>query len=146
MMEFFLSKVWTFIVALAVMAVLMQGVQTVVSSESSGSMDAAAESIQDMLAEMEAAGPGLERMVCMDELLPDGASFTLTSGIGTLTLGDVRRSFKAPMATYYNGRPMIGEVPTDTMTVSGDDTLMVVYSEDGMVIRAISPRTSPLRT
>ncbi len=147
MMEFFMSKVWMFLVGIALMAVLLQGVQTTMLPRTGQRpTEDLAESLQDYFERIELAGPGLQVTIDLSGLLPSSVSLNVQEGYAELSCDGDTRKFSMPGAMLFQEKGDGGKERVDTMSVRSTDRLTLLNTDTGMVMTLLSPRTSPPRT
>lgn len=143
MMEFFLSKIWAFLVGMVLMGVLLQGVNMQAQTQRSNALQEVADNIQELFRSMKGIGPGVERSLEMSELLP--ASVALTLSVGYAALDDDGETYLVaiPVATLLLEAPSGELEQVETLSLGSEDRLMLVTEEQGMTIIAFNPRTCP---
>ena len=146
MMEFFMSKVWMFLVGIALMAVLLQGVQTTISADRSAALEDLAESLQDYFERIELAGPGLEVTIDLSGLLPASVSLNVQEGFAELSCDGDSRKLSMPGTMLFQEKGDGGKERVDRISVRCTDRLTVLNTDTGMEMTLLSPRTSPPRT
>lgn len=142
-MEFFLSKVWAFMVGMVLLGVLLQGVNMQAQTERSSALQEVAENIQELFVSTAGAGPGLERTLEMSEVLPSSLRLTLTEEYASLDDGDETYFFAIGLNALLLEMPS-GELETVvSVSIDAHSTLMLITEEQGLTVIAINPRTSP---
>lgn len=143
MMEFFLSKVWVFLVGIVLLGVLLQGMQLQTQAERSSSLKEVAEGIQELLVSMERIGDGLERIVELQDVLPSSATLTINEDHMVLEDLHDRLLLEIPSIRMFE-RADDGEMQElNSIVLHPGDTVRLISCEGGLTLYTISPRTSP---
>lgn len=142
MMEFFLSKVWVFIVSAALLVILVQGVGMKAQAERTDALEEVRDDLQEMLGSMNAAGPGLDQTILMRSVLSDTSMLTVHPGYLVLGSGEEHLTFDAPIkhvrVQLVNGTV----IEVSSVQVLPDDSMRMVTDAEGLTITVLSQRTS----
>ncbi|MCX6650918.1 MAG: hypothetical protein NT131_04590 [Methanomassiliicoccales archaeon] len=141
MMEFYLSKVWAFVVGAVLMGVLVQGVQMQGQTAKEGAMQEVADNIREMLNCMNEAGPGLEQEVELHNILPASSTLTVHRSYAMLDDGNTNISFRIPSARLFVQLTDGTYVEVDSLVLRYSDYMKVVTDEGGLMLTALSQRT-----
>ena len=139
MMEFFLSKVWAFLVAFALLGVLLQGVQTTAHADRSEALRELAADLEELFADLAAAGPGLERTVHLEGMLPSTATLLVQKGYAVLCDEGMEMPFSAPFAQLLMETASGALEETGALTFGPSDSFLVINEDRGTTIVALSP-------
>jgi hypothetical protein len=143
MMEFFLSKMWAFVVGIFLLGVLLQGVNMQVQAERSSALQEVAENIQELFESMGNVGPGMERNIEMRELLSSSLTLTMTKDYATLE-DDGETYVFAISVNVLLMETLSGELEQiEVITLGEESAIMLVTEEPGLTLIAFNPRTSP---
>ncbi|HUT26465.1 MAG TPA: hypothetical protein VMW85_00245 [Methanomassiliicoccales archaeon] len=143
MMEFFLSKVWVFLVGIVLLGVLLQGMQLQTQAERSSSLKEVAESIQELLMSMERIGDGLERVVELQDVLPSSATLTINDSYMVLEDLHDRLLLEIPSMRMFERNDQGQMQALSSIVLHPGDIIKVIAREGGLTIYTVSSRTSP---
>jgi hypothetical protein len=132
MMEFYLSKVWVFVVGLMLMLVLVQSVNMQGQVKEDEAMRQVAKQIGELLESLDEAGPGLEQVIEMQNLLPEAASLTVHSDHAVLTDGRCNISFSTPTMTLCVQLVDGSYIEVDYLVMGSNDKVRIRTDEKGM--------------
>jgi hypothetical protein len=138
MIEFFISKIWAFLVALVVMGVLVQGIQADARSDRDDALNIMAEELENMFDDLVRAGPGLQVSVDLGQILPSEARLTLCTGYGRLEQGGREVRFVLPQFTMIVESDQDGTQEVDRMVLGVTDTLRLANQENGTTLTLIN--------
>jgi|WetSurMetagenome_2_1015567.scaffolds.fasta_scaffold210222_2 hypothetical protein len=134
MMEFYLSKVWVFVVGLMLMLVLVQSVNMQGQVKEDEAMRQVAKEIGEMLESLNEAGPGLQRTVEMRSVLPDTASLTVHGDYAVLTDGRYNISFSTPPTALFVQLNDGNYLEVESLVIEPDDCAKIMTNERGLMI------------
>jgi len=142
MMEFYLSKVWVFVVGLMLMVVLVQSVNMQGQVKEDEAMRQVAKELGEMLESLNEAGPGLERAIEMRSILPDTATLTVHDDYAVLTDGRCNVSFSTPLTALLVQLNDGSYIEVESLVIEPDDHIKVMTTESGMIISLQSANLS----
>jgi len=142
MMEFMLSKVWVFFVGIALLAVLVQGVQVSGEAERMEALDDVAYNIQEMLFSIEGAGPGLERTIHMSDLLPGSTVLIVLRDHAILCQGDDERIFNIPEMELLLETESGLLQEKENVTIAPGHNLLFITGEEGLTMIVLDQQSS----
>jgi len=142
-MEFYLSKVWAFVVGAALMGVLVQGVEMQGQTSEEEAMRDIAENIREMLTCLNEAGPGLEQEIELYSILPDLCTLAVHRSYAVLGDGHSDISFQIPLARLFAQLTDGTYIEVDSLVLRYSDSMDVVTDEGGLTLTALSQRTFP---
>ncbi|NLX47735.1 MAG: hypothetical protein GXY70_06180 [Euryarchaeota archaeon] len=136
MMELFLSKFWAFLVSLALVAVLVQGVQMDARSDRAQALDDLAEDLERLFHEIASAGEGFERTLHLGSVLPASTLLTLFQGHAMLEHDGMEARFLIPMfKMMMEGSPQ----EVDRLVLGPNDSLLMLGGPGGNALVALNP-------
>lgn len=138
MIEFFISKLWAFLVAMVVMGVLVQGIQAEARSDRDDALNDMADKLERMFDDLVGAGPGLQASIDLGQVLPSEATLTLCTGYGLLEQGDREVRFALPRFTMIVESELDGAQEVDRMVLGATDTLRLANQENGTTLTLIN--------
>lgn len=138
MMEFFISKFWAFMVSIAIMIVLVQGIQLDSRSDREEALNDMAVDLERLFKEFAAAGLGLETIVHLDRLLPSTATLTMFTGYALLEEGERQVRFTVPLFTMRIQTEQGELLGMDRLVLGPTDSLLMVNRAEGSTMTALS--------
>jgi hypothetical protein len=146
MMEFFLSKIWVFVVGIFLLGVLLQGVNMQAQAERSSALQQMAENIQELFESMGNVGPGMERTIEMSEFLSSSLTLTVTKDYAALNDDGETYIFTISVNVLLI-ETSSGELEQiEVITLGAESVMMLVTEEPGLTMIAFNPRTCPSDT
>ncbi len=143
MMELFLSKVWVFVVALALLGLLVQGVQKEVQADRSVTLQELADGIQELFCSIQRAGPGLDLTVHLNDLLPASVTLRLYNQHVVLQSDRDAHHMEVPAISLFIESPSGALEEVDSLKLDQGNVLRFVTDEEGTRLIALDQRTSP---
>ncbi|MCG7844746.1 MAG: hypothetical protein MIO90_04880 [Methanomassiliicoccales archaeon] len=143
MMEFFLSKIWAFVVGVALLGVLLQGVTMQAQAERSSVLQDMAENVQELFRSVKGAGPGLERTIWLKEILPTSVELTVHNAYATLEGEGEVHAFAISLHLLLLKGPSGQLEEVDSIALDAEDVIMLVTGDEGLTMIVLNPRTCP---
>jgi hypothetical protein len=139
MMEFFLSKIWAFLVSIVLIGVLIQGVQIDARYDRGQALDEMADGLERLFRDFASAGEGMEWTLHLNSILPATATLSIFLGWAILAVGGHEVRILIPVIELLledeNGQLHEAEALMLDPTCS----LMMCNDFQGTTVMALSP-------
>lgn len=138
MMEFFLSKFWAFLVAMLVMAVLVQGIDMDARADRNEALNDLADELEKLFNDLATAGPGLGTTIDLGQVLPSKAVLTLFNGYASLEdTGQVVR-FAIPSLKMNIESDGNGWLEVQSLVLRWNDRILFKNQAEGSTITVLN--------
>lgn len=139
MIEFFLSKLWAFLVSFAVLGVLLQGVQLTERPEKDQAIEELGMELQRLFDAFSRTGTGSRRTVDLSTILPSAISLTLSRSHAVLSDGRVTSYFEIELIGLKVRMTEGNEVEVSSIVLSSSSVIDLIKCPEGTIISLIDP-------